>query len=77
MITEDSFAHEVIRAMGLAKIPSHFVHAFKQTGRILTQQACENLTNEELAEWNDAIKDGRARHGSNPCECEINQEAFE
>ena len=49
-------------AMESAGFAPEYIYAFKQTGRVLTQENEHLLSAEELAEWDGAIDEYRRSH---------------
>jgi hypothetical protein len=47
----------------LAGIDPAFAHAFRKTGRLLTEKNVGSLTPAELAEWNEAIDEYHSING--------------
>ena len=45
----------VVASMRKAGIAPHLIHAYEQTGRLITESNKHLLTEEELAEWDEAI----------------------
>jgi hypothetical protein len=46
---------KILKAMKLAGIPARLIHAYKRTGRIVSEDNKKYLTPEELAEWAGAL----------------------
>ena len=47
----------VVASMRKAGIAPHLIHAYEKTGRLVTESNKHLLTEEELAEWDEAIDD--------------------
>ena len=48
---------ETVAAMKKANWRPELIHAYERTGRIVTQENMQHLTEEELDEWNDAVNE--------------------
>ena len=55
--------HEMVRAMKAAGLDPAFVHAFEKTGLLVTEQNQHLIPEIDLAEWQAAIDEYRAKHG--------------
>ena len=53
----------IVKAMGDAGLPGHFIYAFQKTGRLVSEENQKFLTDAELKEWNDAIAEYYEREG--------------
>ena len=47
----------VVASMQKAGIAPHLIHAYEQTGRLVCESNKDLLTEDELAEWDEAIDD--------------------
>ena len=61
-ITEEEFDRVMLKAMHEANIHRALIHAYKKTGRILSEQASKTLSKAELQEWNDAVDEWYDTH---------------
>ena len=48
---------QILSAAGKAAVRPELIYAMKKTGRIVTESNQHLLTDEELQEWQDAIKE--------------------
>ena len=48
---------QILSAAGKAGVRPELIYAMKKTGRIVTESNQHLLTDEELQEWHDAIKE--------------------
>jgi hypothetical protein len=55
--------HQIAETMRKAGIAPELIYAFEQTGRLVTTENRELLTDEDLAEWDAAIDAYRAKQG--------------
>jgi hypothetical protein len=53
--TQDDDERRIVEAMAKAGINPALIYAFKKTGRIVTAMNKELLSQQEMAEWEDAI----------------------
>ena len=53
----DEMTGQILSAAGKAGVRSELIYAMKKTGRIVTESNQHLLTDEELQEWQDAIKE--------------------
>jgi hypothetical protein len=56
--------HEMVEAMKAAGLDPAYLHAFEKTGRLVTEQNRHLLSAADLAEWDAAIREYDARHGT-------------
>lgn len=56
--------HEMVQAMKKAGIDPAKIHAFEKTGLIVTEDNQHLLSDADLAEWEAAIQEYRAKHGN-------------
>jgi hypothetical protein len=56
--------HEMVQAMKAAGLDPAFIYAFEKTGRLVTEQNQHLLTDADLAEWDAAIQEYEAKHGT-------------
>jgi hypothetical protein len=50
---------ETVRAMKAAGIHPKFIHAFRRTGRVISEDNLDKLSPEAIDEWNEAIEEYR------------------
>jgi hypothetical protein len=53
----------MIKMMGDAGLPGDLIYAFQKTGRLVSEENQNFLTDAELKEWNDAIAEYYKREG--------------
>jgi len=56
--------HEMVELMKEAGVNPAIIHALEKTGRLVTEENQHLLTDAELDEWNAAIEEYEAEHGS-------------
>jgi len=56
--------HEMVELMKEAGVNPAVIHALEKTGRLVTEENQHLLTDAELDEWNAAIEEYEAEHGS-------------
>ena len=59
----ETYKEAMIRVMGDAGLPGDLIYAFQKTGRLVSEENQEFLTDAELKEWNDAIAEYYEREG--------------
>jgi len=59
-IDEHEVEQQTVEIMRAAGIDPAKIHAFQKTGRILTPENMKYLTEEDIAEWQDAVDEYRA-----------------
>jgi hypothetical protein len=55
--------HEMVQAMKKAGVDPAMIHAFEKTGLLVTEDNQHLLSDVDLAEWEAAIQEYRAKHG--------------
>ena len=55
--------HQMVEAMKEAGLDPAFIYAFEKTGRMVGDHNQDLLTDEELAEWDEAIEEYEVKHG--------------
>lgn len=55
----DEHQQAIVQAMQAANIRGELIYAYQKTGRLVTDDNLEFLTDEELKEWEDAIEEYR------------------
>jgi hypothetical protein len=58
----DDIEREITEFLIAANIPPELIHAFKVTGRLVTQDNIHYLTEEEIQEWTDAVEQYKSLH---------------
>jgi predicted glycoside hydrolase/deacetylase ChbG (UPF0249 family) len=61
---QEHVEHEMVQAMKQAGINPAKIYAFEKTGRIVSEDNLHLLSDADLAEWQAAIDEYRAEHGS-------------
>ena len=59
---QERVEHELAQAMRRAGLDPAFIHAFEQTGRLITSDNQHRIPEKDLQEWFAAVADYRARH---------------
>lgn len=57
-MSEKELESEMVQMMERAGTDKALIHAFKKTGRLVTEENSKNLTQEEIDEWNAAVEEG-------------------
>lgn len=60
--SEDEIKKMMVDTMKRAGIEPARIYAFEKTGRIVTEDNQSQLTAQDIAEWNAAIDEYRAKH---------------
>ena len=60
---QEHVEHEMVQAMKAAGFNQAFIYAFEKTGLLVTEQNQHMLSDQDLAEWQDAIEEYQAKHG--------------
>jgi hypothetical protein len=58
----DEIEREVLEFMAAVNLDPAFIHAYKVTGRLVTEDNLHLLTEEEIQEWGDAVADYHRLH---------------
>jgi hypothetical protein len=61
-MTLDDIEREVLEFMAAVNLDPAFVHAYKVTGRLVTEENVHLLTPEEIQEWTDAVNQYQLLH---------------
>ena len=58
----DDIHQTILHALTAAGSPPEFIHAFNRTGRLVTEDNIQYLTEDEIQEWTNAVKEYRRLH---------------
>lgn len=62
--SEEELKRTILGVLQRAKMPPEYIYAFEKTGRLVNEGNKSQLTAEEIAEWDAAIDEYRAKHPS-------------
>jgi hypothetical protein len=60
-VSEEELTAAMLEVFRRAGTPGDIVHAFRKTGRLVTEENMHLLSEEELAEWDAAIEEYRSQ----------------
>ena len=58
----DDMEREITEFLIAVNIPPEMIHAFKVTGRLVTEDNIHHLSEDEIKEWADAVEEYRRLH---------------
>ena len=65
-VGEAKYESAAVAAMVAANIAPELIYAFKKTGRLVSEENMQFLTDEELQEWRDAIAEYHEKMSNRP-----------
>ena len=60
----EELEQEILDFLGAINVPPEFLHAFKVTGRLVTEMNLHLLSDEEIQEWTDAVEEYQRLHAA-------------
>jgi hypothetical protein len=57
--------HEMVEAMKKAGVDPALIYAFEETGLMVSEDNQHLISDVDLAKWHEAVKEYRAKHGTN------------